>query len=139
MDYDVDFTGVSSSRYLPPGIYQARLAKVEEQPGRVAPQFVWTFEAQGGKSRINTSLSPGALWKLQEVLEALGVQAQGHMRLSVARLEKLIGRVCTIVVEEEEGEDGKSYSKIQKLMPPTDEAPPAEMPETVADFDEIPF
>jgi hypothetical protein len=143
-EYELDFTDVeTSSKYLAPGIYQARLMEVEEKPGRVAPLYVWRFTdiASGGQSEVSTSLAPQALWKLKEVLEALGVKADGPMRVSLRRLQKLMGRVATITVEAEVADNGKTYSRITHLAKgaPEEEEPWPDEPAGAGDGDGIPF
>lgn len=144
MEYDVDFSNVSSSRYLEPGTYRARLIDVEGREGRQAPLFAWTFaDGTGSKSTITTSLSEAALWKLQEVLQGLGVKADGRLRISEAKLKKLLGRPAMISVIAEEGTDGRTYSKIDKVWPLQREDEPLPREEendgVDVDFDEPPF
>ena len=128
-EYAIDFSDVQSTRYLQPGIYNAVVEGIEEREGRQAPLFVWTFcDDTGARSTITTSLSAAALWKLQEVLTAFGVDATGRMKLSLAKLKRLIGRPAIIEVAAEEGADGKTYSKITRVMP----AGPREVPKPVA-------
>ena len=138
-EYNVDFSNINSVRYLQPGIYHAWLAKVEEREGRQAPLFSWTFvDGAGAQSTITTSLADNALWKLQEVLIALGVDATGKLRLSQAKLSKLVGRSAMIEVTTEEGENGKTYSKIAhcwKADAAKEQAPPPSDDGYDADFD----
>jgi hypothetical protein len=142
-EYNVDFSNINSVRYLQPGIYRAWLAKVEEREGRQAPLFSWTFvDGTGAQSTITTSLADNALWKLQEVLMALGVDATGKLRLSQAKLAKLVGRSAVIEVTTEEGENGKTYSKISKCWKADaaeEQAPPPSDDGYDADFDNDPF
>lgn len=137
-EYQVDFSDVVSTRYLAPGVYQVALRAVEEKEGRQAPLFEWIFaDATGAQSRITTSLADAALWKLQEVLIALGVDASGQMSVSLQRFRKLIGRSATATVVAEEGDNGKTYSKIAHLARSQGAPAPAAAP--ADDFKDIDF
>ena len=140
-DYDVDFTEVNNTRYLAPGHYRLRLKSVTEKDGRQAPQFIWVFDCAEGQSQTNTSLATAALWKLQEVLTALGVDASGKLRISGTSLGRLVGRYVDAEVIAESADDGKTYSRISKLSRPADvDAEPLPSQDYAdVDFDSSPF
>ena len=138
-----DFTDVESGGdYLPEGQYQAEVESVELKEGTRAEYLLWVFssielETKGMISTIMTSLSEKALWKLKEVIEALGGEAEGPTEIDT---DTYLGRVATITVAKETytGEDGqeKTSHKIVKLFPPVEDAAPVAEAD---DTDDIPF
>ena len=138
-DYEFDFTDITSIRFLPPGTYPAVVQSVEEKDGQTAPFFEWRFVAENGaSSKLVTSTSPKAAWRMQEVLTGLGVDATGRMKLNLPALKRLIGRPATIEVVAREGNDGKSYSEILHVLPAGDQETQAATQYPV-DFDALPF
>lgn len=73
----VNLSSVASSLILPAGPYPASIADaelVEPRDEGKFPYIRWTFQLtdKPGKAWTNTSLKPNALWKLRELLEAVG-------------------------------------------------------------------
>ncbi len=140
---NVDFTDVESGGdYLPEGQYQAEVESVEIKPGPQGEYFLWVFssielETKGMISTVTTSLSKKALWKLKDVVAALGGEAEGPTEIDT---DTYLGRVATITVAKGTytGEDGqeKTSHKIVKLFPPVEEAAPVAEAD---DTDDIPF
>lgn len=118
----------------PTGRYLGTLVKVEEKPGRVAPQWSWRFESlvledqgpTGGALFVNTSLSDKAAWKMKEVFEALGYSSDSDT-------DEMIGEKAVLIVIQEkqtEGQNaGQMVNRVTKVEPYLED----EMPEF--DFD----
>jgi hypothetical protein len=71
-----------NTELVPEGIYEVELKSVETKEGKESkkPYWLWTFEVpedadeyNGKRFWLNTSLSENALWKLNEVFTAFGV------------------------------------------------------------------
>lgn len=100
-------------RLLEPGLYAARLQKVEEKPGTEAKQWSWEFgaihdldgERHPGRQWVNTSLSPKAAWKMKEVFDALGYSVD-------SATEEMIGEWAVLVIEQHVAEKGRKAGKL---------------------------
>ena len=118
--YNVDFTGVNSNDgkfYVSPGTYNVKIVSVEkgQKEGSSYPYLKWTFNLLDNDDlnlSVITSLSPKALFKLKELLEAVGVAVpEGSLKISP---NDYIGKICTADIADRSYE-GKVYSNITKL------------------------
>lgn len=97
----LDFTGVESYTKASEGIHTAKVVEIEEktsQGGDDMLQFAFEItkgEDKGCKVFESFVLTDKALWKLKSFLQAIGMKADGKIKLD---LDKLIGKVCDIEV-----------------------------------------
>lgn len=113
----VDFTGVDvGGRVVPPGEYVAAVENVKHETSSKSnkPFLGWELkivegDSKGAKLFHNTSLQPQALWKLRQMLEALGVETEeGAMSLN---LTEYVGLQLGVEVDNEEY-DGKTRTRV---------------------------
>lgn len=100
--FEVDLAE-AESRLVPDGNYEAKvvdLSKGYSQAGN--SQWIWDFaltkgEYAGKEFRMWTALTPSAMWKVAQTLEALGFGAPGEL----VRFKKsdVIGRMCVITLQ----------------------------------------
>lgn len=113
----LDFTGVESFQRASEGEHAAKIASAEVKQSQGGnDMIVVAFEVTKGEdkgSRVyeNYPLIDTALWKLKGLLQAIGMKADGKVQLD---LDKLVGKVVTIVVKHEEYE-GKTRAKIDEV------------------------
>ena len=111
---NLDFTGVDSYSKATEGIHTAKVAEITEKETQSGdPMLQFIFEVTKGESRgckvfENFVLTDKALWKLKQFLQAIGMQANGKLKLD---LDKLIGRVVDIEVFHDEY-NGQTRAKI---------------------------
>jgi hypothetical protein len=136
----VDFTGVQSYTLCDEGRHLAALCAAEDKETQsgdtmIVAQFeILTGASKGSKVYENFPLTPKALWKLKQYMEALGVKADGKLKINT---DKLMGRRCFIDVNHEEY-DGKLRARIAQFLPigkepePDDEEEEVEQPKKPA-------
>ena len=119
-EFAVDLTDVESSGLMPDGTYRVKCVNVEQSVSKGGnPMFVWDFEIVGGTKydgrvlKVFTAITPAAMWKVAETVEALGVGQTG----GVVKFKRsdVIGKECGAVVEETEY-NGNKRSQIQRVM-----------------------
>ena len=82
--FEVDLSNETGSTTIPEGDYIGRLVNLEKTTSKAGnPMWVWDFaitegEYAGMEFRLFTAITPAALWKLAETLEALGVGGFGQ-------------------------------------------------------------
>lgn len=117
--FEVDLSKVQSSYTVPDGEYTLQLVGVEQGMSKAEnPMYIWDFiivddpQYAGREFKVFTALTPSAMWKVAETVEALGIGAQG----SVVRFtrEQVISRRCKGIIEKTEY-DGVERSQIQTL------------------------
>lgn len=117
LQFKLDFSDIPSNT-LPPGEYEAIIAKVEGREGPTAPYLNWEFdildpEYVGRKVWMITSLSPKALWGLRDNLEALGIDVEGELDLELEEGTNIlidpdvIGEPCLLGITVEKGQRGE--------------------------------
>jgi hypothetical protein len=110
----LDFTGVESFTKAAEGIHTAKVSEIVEkttQGGDDMLQFAFEVikgESKGCKVFESFVLTDKALWKLKSFLQAIGMKADGKLKID---LDKLIGKVCDIEVFWEEY-NGQTRCKI---------------------------
>ncbi len=120
----VNMTGVESYTRCPEGEWLVRLASIEEATvqGSGDDALKAKFEVIKGQAKGNYvyetfSLGEKALWKLKSFLEAIGMKADGKMRIN---LDKLEGKVCIVEVIHDEYQ-GSKRAKIASYAKPEDD------------------
>lgn len=109
-------TATSDFEPLPEDNYLATLMAVEvKQPKPVpgqekSPYWSWEFriesdEFKGRKMWVNTSMSEKALWKLNEVFQAFGVEPDTHT-------DELLGKTVTLTVVQSVIEQGSRKGQL---------------------------
>lgn len=110
----VDMTGVETYSKASEGIHTAKVAEILEktsQGGDDMLQFAFEIikgEDKGCKVFESFVLTDKALWKLKSFLQAIGMKAEGKLKID---LDKLIGKVCDIEVFWDEY-NGQTRAKI---------------------------
>lgn len=85
MMFEIDLTDETGSTTIPEGEYIGRLVNLEKTTSKAGnPMWVWDFaivegEYAGMEFRLFTAITPAALWKVVETLEALGVGGYGQI------------------------------------------------------------
>ena len=120
----VNMTGVESFTRCPEGEWLVRLASIEEATvqGSGDDALKAKFEVIKGQAKGNYvyetfSLAEKALWKLKSFLDAIGMKADGKMRIN---LDKLEGKVCIVEVIHDEYQ-GSKRAKIASYAKPEDD------------------
>lgn len=101
----IDMTGVESYSKASEGIHTAKVDEILEKTSQGGdPMLQFAFEIikgddKGCKVFESFSLSDKALWKFKAFLQAIGMKADGKLKID---LDKLIGKVCDIEVFHDE-------------------------------------
>jgi hypothetical protein len=108
----VDFTNTDSNSgrvRIPEGDYKARVGTVKHETSKAGnPMLVWEFEITDGKFKgkkliDRTVLQDNSLWKLKQLLEAMGIQVPNkRVALDLARYPGM-GLGITVVDDPYEG------------------------------------
>ena len=119
--FEVDLSNVDNSGgfHIPEGTYRAKLVEVEQSVSKGGnPMFVWTFEISEGEHKgfqlkSFTAITPAAMWKVAETVEALGIGQTG----TTVRFKRsdVINRECGLVVEDNDY-NGSTRSSISKVI-----------------------
>lgn len=110
----VDMTGVEAYSKASEGIHTAKIVEIEEKTSQGGdPMLQFAFEITKGEDkgcRVFESfvLTDKALWKLKSCLQAIGMKAEGKLKID---LDKLIGKTCDIEVFHDEY-NGQTRAKI---------------------------
>lgn len=118
-EFSVDLTEVESGNLIPDGNYRVKCINVEQSVSKGGnPMFVWDFEIVGTEYagrilKVFTAITPAAMWKVAETVEALGIGQTG----SVVKFKRsdVINRECGAVVEETEY-NGQKRSQISRVI-----------------------
>lgn len=84
-NFEVDLSEVSSGYTIPDGAYRVKCVDIDQDVSKSGnPMFVWTFEVCDGdhagfQSKSFTAITPAAMWKVAETVEALGVGQTGQV------------------------------------------------------------
>ena len=115
----LDEAGDSKFR-IPEGEYKMRLIELEKGESKAGnPMWIWTFcvidgDHEGTELKTWTALTPAAMWKLSEVLTALGFEAKdGRAKF---KKQEAIGREVLATVEDSEYQ-GRTNSSIANVKP----------------------
>lgn len=118
-DFEVDLTNVQDNFTVPDGNYLVQCTDVEQSVSKGGnPMFIWTFQIVGGdragfESKVFTAITPAAMWKVAETVQALGVGQTG----SVVKFKRtdVVGKQCGATIEATEY-NGQTRSQISKVM-----------------------
>lgn len=127
---DLDFTGVESFSLIPVGSHAVKVIGAEfTKASTGSTQLMFNFEdANGATRKMWCSCVPAALWKLKQVLEALGMV--GLDKVVRVNTKTLIGKSCQITVDNDPNDESKQIvSRVSKLAT-QQSANPAEMQPT---------
>lgn len=120
-EFAVDLTDVQDQSIIPDGTYRVRCANVEQSVSKGGnPMFVWDFEIVGGTKydgrvlKVFTAITPAAMWKVAETVQALGVGETGKV-VKFKRTD-VVGKECGAVVEKTEY-NGNERSQISRVIP----------------------
>lgn len=118
-NFEVDLSEVQSGFVIPDGIYRVKCIEIEQTVSKGGnPMFAWTFEVSAGdhagfQSKVFTALTPAAMWKVAETVEALGVGQTGQV-VKFKRSD-VINKECGALFEQSEY-NGKTRSSISRVM-----------------------
>lgn len=118
-NFEVDLSDVQNNFVIPDGNYRVRCTNVDQTVSKGGnPMFVWDFqvvegEHTGFESKVFTAITPAAMWKVAETVEALGVGQTG----SVVKFKRtdVVGKECGALIEVTEY-NGNERSQISKVM-----------------------
>lgn len=117
--FEVDLTDVQDNFKIPDGNYKVKCVDIEQSVSKGGnPMFVWTFEISEGdhkgfQSKVFTAITPAAMWKVAETVQALGVGQTG----SVVKFKRtdVINKECGALIEQTEY-NGNTRSQISRVM-----------------------
>lgn len=118
-NFEVDLSEVQSGLTIPDGIYKVKCIEIEQTVSKGGnPMFAWTFEVSAGdhagfQSKVFTALTPAAMWKVAETVEALGVGQTGQV-VKFKRSD-VINKECGALFEQSEY-NGNVRSQISRVM-----------------------
>ena len=118
-NFEVDLSEVKSGFVIPDGMYRVKCIEIEQTVSKGGnPMFAWTFEVSAGdytgfQSKVFTALTPAAMWKVAETVEALGVGQQGQV-VKFKRSD-VINKECGALIEQTEY-NGNNRSQISRVM-----------------------
>ena len=118
-NFEVDLSEVQSGLTIPDGVYRVKCIEIEQTVSKGGnPMFVWTFEVSAGdyagfQSKVFTALTPAAMWKVAETVQALGVGQTGQV-VKFKRSD-VINKECGALIEETEY-NGNIRSQISRVM-----------------------
>lgn len=118
--FEVDLSNIQENSYaIPDGVYAAKCINVTQDVSKSGnPMFVWEFELVGGDYNGRTfkswtAITPAAMWKVAETVQALGVGQTGQV-VKFKRSD-VINKACGLVIEQDEY-NGKVNSKISNVI-----------------------
>lgn len=117
--FEVDLSEVKSNFVIPDGMYRVKCVEVEQTVSKGGnPMFAWTFEVSAGEhtgfqSKVFTAITPAAMWKVAETVEALGVGQTGQV-VKFKRSD-VINKECGATFETSEY-NGQTRSQISRVM-----------------------
>lgn len=118
-NFEVDLSDVQNGFTIPDGNYKVKCIDVEQGVSKAGnPQFIWTFNIADGQYagrefKSFTAITPAAMWKVAETVEALGIGQTG----SVVKFKRtdVIGKECGALIEQSEY-NGNTRSQISKVI-----------------------
>lgn len=118
-NFEVDLTNVQDNFSIPEGNYRVKCMDVEQSVSKGGnPMFVWTFQVSEGEhagfeSKVFTAITPAAMWKVAETVQALGVGQTG----TVVKFKRtdVVGKECGAIFEQTEY-NGNMRTQISKTI-----------------------
>lgn len=114
MGKTLDFSNVAGNEPLEEGMYELDIIKVEEKTSSTGKDMVLvTFKHQETGTAIweNYVLQENCLWKLKELLDAVGFDTTGALELD---FEELVGQTVNAKVVQDEY-NSQIKNRIQKV------------------------
>ena len=118
--FEVDLSEVTTSGFnIPDGNYKVKCIEIEQSVSKGGnPMFIWTFEISEGphtgfQSKVFTAITPAAMWKVAETVQALGVGQTGQV-VKFNRSD-VINKECGAFIEATEY-NGNTRSQISRVM-----------------------
>ena len=118
-NFEIDLSSVSNGYTIPDGIYRVKCVEIEQTVSKGGnPMFAWTFEIVSGNNagfqpKVFTALTPAAMWKVAETVEALGVGQTGQV-VKFKRSD-VLNKECGAMFEQSEY-NGTNRSQISRVM-----------------------
>lgn len=116
---NLNFANVASREPLPEGIYSAQVAKVEQILSKTSgnPMLKVEFDIisedyPNRKVWANYVLTEAAMWKVQELFKALGLDADGIIDIDT---DDLVGMGCNLKIEQREY-NGDIVNDVKKAL-----------------------
>ena len=112
--FELDLSGATNKYLIPDGQHKARCIDIEKKDSKAGnPMFVWTFVVLDHALELlyHTTLTPSAIWKVAEVLEALGIKNEGTIKFV---RNDVVGKECIVTTETQTYEE-KKRSSITKV------------------------
>lgn len=111
----LDFSNVSTREPLEEGIYEMVIEKVEEKVSTTGKDMLLvTFKEPESEKLVweNYLFQENCLWKLKELLDAVGLDTSGPIDFEP---EDLVGQVvnCTVIQEEYNGSMKNRIRKVE--------------------------
>lgn len=119
-EFAVDLTDVQDQSLMEDGTYRVRCKDVKQDVSKGGnPMFVWDFEVSEGRYagrvlKVFTAITPAAMWKVAETVQALGVGETG--KVVKFKRSDVVGKECGAVVERTEY-NGNERSQISRVIP----------------------
>lgn len=114
---NIDFSEVKSIEPLKEGDYTATIAKAEETTAKSSgnPMIKIEYDVDETKNKLfdNFVLTQNALWKLKELLGALGYETDDVVDLDI---NELVGQQVLLRVIQEEY-NGDTVNRVKKILP----------------------
>lgn len=118
--FEVDLTDVQENSFtIPDGNYKIKCIDIEQSVSKGGnPMFIWTFEVSEGdhagfQTKLFTAITPAAMWKVAETVQALGIGQTGQT-VKFKRTD-VINKECGALIEKTEY-NGKVNSQISRVM-----------------------
>lgn len=118
-NFEVDLTDVQDNFKIPNGKYEVACTEVEQSVSKGGnPMFIWTFQVATGdyagrEFKVFTAITPAAMWKVAETVQALGVGQTGEV-VKFKRTD-VLNKHCGALIEETEY-NGQVRSQISRVM-----------------------
>ena len=118
-NFEIDLSEVQSGFTIPDGAYRVKCVDIEQTVSKSGnPMFAWTFEVAAGpqagfQSKVFTALTPAAMWKVAETVEALGVGQTGQ--IVKFRRTDVLNKECGAMFETNDY-NGTTRSQISRVM-----------------------
>ena len=115
---NLDFSSIPSREPLPEGTYPVSVAKVEQKLSKknnpvLKVEFnIKDEEYKGRKIWANYTLIPTAMWKVQELFKALGLEADAILEIDT---DDLVGLTCQLKIAQREFE-GEIQNDVKKAL-----------------------
>lgn len=118
-NFEIDLSNVQDNFRVPSGNYKVKCTGIEQNVSKGGnPMFVWNFQIcegqyAGFEAKVFTAITPAAMWKVAETVQALGVGQTG----TVVKFKRsdVINKECGAIFEDTEY-NGNTRSQITKVI-----------------------